>query len=905
MTPEERQERIKDLFGTALELDPSQRDSFLAEACNDEEIRGEVRSLLSEHERAGSFMQEPLLGLAHAPQTPTSPPAAISAVTLRKLSERYEILAEVGRGGMGVVYRARDRETNELVALKILKPEIASETRVVERFKEELRLARRVTHKNVCRTYELLRFDDTVVIAMEYIDGEDLRSVLNRSSGVRLRRGLEWAAQICEALAEAHAQGVVHRDLKPENILIDSSGQIKVMDFGIARSLQTGGMGTGSILGTPAYMAPEQAEGKVVDHRADIYALGLILYEMFAGKAAFHGDTTAALAFKHVHETPVPPREVEPMLPDHIDKAVLKCLAKDPARRFQSVRELEVALTEDHVPPTRPGPRYRTFVWSLILLAGMAVLSFFLGKWVGKTAQPSYHRVTFRRGMITSARFYPDGQTIVYSAVSGDEPAARLFATRSESPESRVVDVGKYNGAHVLSISHTGQMLLVDEDSTLVEMPFNGGGPRELRREVEWADWAPDGGKYALVYDDNGTDRLEFPAGKKLYETMGEISDMRVSPNGSLIAFLEHPIQDDDRGSVTVVDLSGNKKTLSGEYLNAHGLAWSPGGKEVYFTAARKGRARALYAVTLSGNERLVLETPGTLRLHDISGGGSLLLELANERGLIEGLLGSDTKRRNLSWLDYSSAADISPDGKELLFDEEGDGGGGKHRVYLRLTDGSPAICLGDGIAAGLSPDGKWALSILDTPPRRLVLLPTSAGEPRDLPGGSIETFYDARWFPDGKLILLTGSEPAHRLRCYVQDLAGGTPVAKTPEGTYGCLLSPDAKLILAEGPRTRVALYPVAGGEPAVVLKLDRQIEPIRFSTDGRFFYAFKETASLVKVSRIEIATGREEPWRDIGLPDPIVDTVETVLLTPDGKSYVCSYRRAVSDLYVVKGLK
>jgi hypothetical protein len=268
---------------------------------------------------------------------------------LRAVRERYDLLAEVGRGGMGIVYKARDRETDEIVALKVLKPEVAARPEVIERFKAELRLARKITHKNVCRTYELLRFDDTVVIAMEYVEGESLRAILSRYGSVPFRRGLVWAEQICAALAEAHAQGIIHRDLKPENILIDRQGQAKVMDFGIARSLETDATMTGTLVGTPAYMSPEQAEGKPPDPRSDIYALGLVLYEMFVGQHAFTAETPVGFILMQIKESPPPPRSVEPYLPSFLDRAIEKCLEKNPQKRFQSVAELQAAVTEKEI----------------------------------------------------------------------------------------------------------------------------------------------------------------------------------------------------------------------------------------------------------------------------------------------------------------------------------------------------------------------------------------------------------------------------------------------------------------------------------------------------------------------------------------------------------------------------
>ncbi|MGB8540873.1 MAG: serine/threonine-protein kinase [Candidatus Acidiferrales bacterium] len=278
-----------------------------------------------------------------APVTPFQV-ANLSSTALAALNKRYDILGEAGHGSMGNVYKARDRETGETIALKLLKPEIASDQAMMERFKNELLFARKITHKNVCRVHEFNRVGGVAYTSMEFVEGENLRSVLNRFGGLPQRKAVNLALQICSGLKEAHAQGIVHRDLKPENIMVDANGNVKIMDFGIARSMEAVTRMTGSMVGTPQYMAPEQVGGKPVDYRTDIYSLGLILYEMFTGAPAFQADNPVAVALKQMQEEAVPPHEIDPAIPAYIERTILKCLLKNPANRFQSIAQLENAL---------------------------------------------------------------------------------------------------------------------------------------------------------------------------------------------------------------------------------------------------------------------------------------------------------------------------------------------------------------------------------------------------------------------------------------------------------------------------------------------------------------------------------------------------------------------------------
>ena len=434
--------------------------------------------------------------------------------------------------------------------------------------------------------------------------------------------------------------------------------------------------------------------------------------------------------------------------------------------------------------------------------------------------------------------------------------------------------------------------------------------------DVECADWSPDGSSLAVVHNVGGRDRLEYPIGKVLYESSGGwISYPRVSPKGDYVAFIDHPNQGDDGGSVAVVDLAGNKKSLTRVWYGTGGLAWSPDGKEVWFTASELSVDHYLSAVTLSGQERLVIRIPGTLVVFDIWRDGRVLLARAGRRREVMARYRDETKERDLSWLDYSYPADISADGKTVLFDEEGVGGGVQYgnsqeltyAVYIRNTDGSPAIRLGEGSADALSPDQKWVIVQTPGSPAQLRMLPTGAGEAKALTDDSINHQW-SRWFPDAKRIVFAGNEAGHGVRLYTQDISGGKPKAISPEGVDAAefAISPDSQLVVGIGPDQKGYFYPSAGGDPRFVNGMEPGDIPITWSEDGHSIYLYRTGEVPAKVYRLDIATGKKTVWKEIAPIDTAgVSTIGPILMTPDGKTYAYGLHRTLGDLYLVESLK
>ena len=314
----------------------------------------------TENTSDSEFCKKCATPLPYSEDIPASPTKTLETPTEEltrgtTFAGRYEIIEELGKGGMGKVYRVEDKKIQEEVALKLIKPEIASDKKTIERFSNELKMARKIAHRNVCKMYDLGEEKGAHYITMEYVPGQDLRGLIKQTGQLAVGTTINIAKQFCEGLSEAHKLGVVHRDLKPQNIMIDKEGNVRIMDFGIARSLKAKGItGAGVMIGTPEYMSPEQVEGKETDQRSDIYSLGVILYEMVTGRVPFEGDTPFTIGVKHKSEVPRDPRELNAQIPEELNQVILRCMEKDKDKRYQTAEELNSELTkiEKGIPTT-------------------------------------------------------------------------------------------------------------------------------------------------------------------------------------------------------------------------------------------------------------------------------------------------------------------------------------------------------------------------------------------------------------------------------------------------------------------------------------------------------------------------------------------------------------------------
>jgi serine/threonine protein kinase/Tol biopolymer transport system component len=847
----------------------------------------------------------------------------------------YAIVASIGAGGMGEVYRARDTRLNRDVAIKVLPSSFATDEERLRRFMIEAQSAGALNHPNILVVHDIGTDAAGPYVVSELLEGRTLREAL-ADGPLPARKAVDYTVQTANGLSAAHEKGIVHRDLKPENIFVTKDGRVKILDFGLAKltAAEPSAAGPtiaqpldantspGMVLGTVGYMSPEQLRGEDVDARSDIFSLGAVMFEMFSGGRAFKGKTAVETMSAILREDPPDllssgSNSASPA----VERVVRRCLEKNRDERFQSARDVTFALDavsntsgaakiDAALPPRRRVPAGAAAAIAVAAAVATGGAGYMAGRRSpsASIAQPNVRQLTFRSGSVRGARFTPDPRTVVYSAAWEGKPS-QLFTARQDSPESTAINLP--SGA-VLAVSSTGEMAVSLRPTnagpfimqgTLARASLAGGAAREMLERVVDADFSPDGKDLAVVRRDGATYVLEFPAGNVLVSEPYWLSNPRVSADGARVAFIAHKIGGDE-GDVEIVDRARQRRTLSANWTSIQGLAWASGGREVWFTATRAGGLRAIWAASLAGAERVVYRTPQRLTLEDIAADGRVLMTGTSMR--TEVLFGSlkEKSERKLSWFDWATQVSLSPDAKAIAFTESGEGAGEKYGVYIRPTDGSPAVRLGDGVAGAISPDRKWVAGFT-TDNRTTQLFPTGPGTVRTPNVEPIETITGGRWFPDSQRLILVGNEKGHPQRAWSLSLAGGRPQPLTPEGLSGSAISPDGKwlvvTLLQDGQRR---LFAIDGGAlKDVGLKPDDGFAG--WQADSRAVLVASRQLPAV-VERVDIESGKRTPFTTLAPNDSegVVFFAGTTFAA-DADHYVYSYGRMLGDLFVVEGLK
>ena len=879
----------------------------------------------------------------------------------------YRIAGLVGEGGMGAVYRARDTRLGRDVAITVLTAVSMSDRERLARFEQEARATGMLNHPNLLTIFDVGTHDGSPYLVSELLEGETLRDRLNRGP-LTPRKAVEAAGQMAHGLAAAHEKGIVHRDLKPDNIFLTREGRLKILDFGIAKLSPTASTDgptfrldatePGMVLGTVGYMSPEQVRGDVVDHRSDIFAFGAILYEMLSGTRAFKRNSSIETLSAILKEEPPELLDSHPNIPTSLERLVKRCLEKNRERRIQSARDLVFNLetlstmsgaTGAGVTPVerrptleksaaevggapqvaaavtsartairpRPAtlskqkPSVSPFLLTLLYIVYIGGAAF--GGWYfaqrsrAAEGEASFRRITFRRGEVRSARFTPDGDTIVYSAAWDGKPG-EIFVASRQSPEARPLGI---SDADVLAVSRSTELAVLLRRNrltglgTLARVPLAGGVPREVADDVLQADWTADGAQLAVIRVVGSRYRVESPIGKSRYETLHELREIRVSPDGERIAFIE---QYGGSNDVIVLKGTATEPVARGWSRGATGLAWSPDGKSLWITGTDTAAPPSLYAVALAGEVRLVDRLTGSMKLFDMSAAGRLLLSNGMWRAGLLYQPPGETAERDLSWLDWSVLADLSPDGRTLLFNETREGGGPGSSVYLRKLDAPTPVRIGDGYGGALSPDGRWVL-MHDGP--KLSVLPTGSGEPREL---KVDARFDlgAVWMADSRRVIVGGALPKGSYRLLLVDTVGETVKPLSPENIWHgtqrpFAISPDGMFVAGMSGEEMVALYRTDGSGGMIQLAgVERGEVPIQWTPDSSAIYVYRPTEMPARVYRVTLAGGARELWKEFAPADPAgVYKIAPVLINPDGSSYAYNALRTISDLYVAEGLR
>jgi eukaryotic-like serine/threonine-protein kinase len=854
----------------------------------------------------------------------------------------YEIVSPLGAGGMGEVYRARDGRLGRDVAIKVLPASFASDAERLRRFEQEARAAGALNHPNVLAIYDIGTDIGTgggaPYLVTELLEGETLRERLNLGP-IPLRKALEIAIQAAHGVAAAHEKGIIHRDLKPANIFLTHDGRVKILDFGLAKLTQRDASGIGEtqaatratmdagqteaglVLGTVGYMSPEQVRGKPADARSDIFALGTILYEMLSGQRAFEKESSADTMAAILKEEPPELSGEGKKIPPAVERIVRHCLEKNPAERFQSARDLAFDLESLSSASTTTASAIaaapqngRKWLVPVAAVAAILILAVAGAWWTGRLSPAKgplkFTRLTYQKGYPSNARFAKDGHTVVYSAQWEDDPL-RIYSVRREFPQSAKVELPS---AALLDLNSSGDVELALEpvyhanflSGTLAQAQMAGGTPRGQEKEVIAADYAPDGTTLAVARLANRKVQLEYPEGKVIYSTSGYTDYVRISPDGKQVAFLEHPVYEDDRGWVAVIDAAGNHKQLTKEFGTAEGLAWSRTGAEIWFTAGDQVE-RNMYGVSLSGKLREIFAGPQSVRLLDIAPDGRVLLSGEQSRAELTGNDPATGKeRRGLEWFDGSGTADISPDGKAILFMEWGGPADPLYLVVYRKLDGSAPVALGTGARPRFSPDGTTAAAILYTRPPQVALHPIGTGESRRLSVGNIVNLARVAWFPDGKHLLLTGAAEGEAVHTYQMDLEGGKPQPLGPADFTGVAVAKDGKRIAGWNASGQMVVFDLGTQKVQTIPGIGPQEALNGWTADGQALLVSSSTPWEAWMYRVDMATGKRTLLQKIEMSDKAGSTQDIDLHYSEGsKTYVYGAQRILGSLYMVEGLE
>ncbi|MEI6669873.1 MAG: protein kinase [Acidobacteriota bacterium] len=846
----------------------------------------------------------------------------------------YEVLAKLGEGGMGEVYRARDAKLNRDVAIKILPEALAADPAALARFEREAQAVAALSHPNILSIFDFGREGATAYAVMELLEGETLRARLSQGA-LPPRKAIDLAVQIADGLAAAHEKGIVHRDLKPENIFVTGEGRAKILDFGVAKRAGGPGegganaetrvaqTGQGTVLGTVGYMSPEQVRGEAVDHRSDLFVFGAVLYEMLAGRRAFHGATPADTASAILKEDPPDISAATTGSLPTLQRIVQHCLEKKPAERFQSARDVAFALqafstasgTSTAATAGAASPRFRLSAWMWTLGAAAAAVITALVLYHPRAAPHEFTRLTYRLGTVIRARFSPDGETVVYSASWEGRPI-EVFVVSANGANPR--SLGN-PGNVVCSVSSRGDVAVLDVraqtpngEKTLAVLPRDGGAARAVLENVRDADFGPNADELAVVHRIGDKDILEYPIGTKLYESTKWLFSPRVSRDGQRVAVFE---SSGENSRVIVVDRQGGTRVFAtGMPAASPALSWSPNGEEIWLSIAMgRGQLTKTYAVDAGGTLRLLFQDPSLIEFADVSRDGRALYVRNISRTMARIKASGEKVERDFSWLDRTEVQDLSADGKTLIFGEGGDWrqAGESDQAFMVTTTGGLPTRLGSGAPNALSPDGAWVFGITTGVPSKGVLYPTGPGQPRvlDIPG--LSAVLGGSVLAGGKRALVAGREPGQTPKSYVVDLDTGRQRVLSEDGVVASF---DGARIAYRDRDGNFAIQPIDGGAARVVGKLEKTEAPTRWSVDGNSVYLGRAgetetgatTMSMV-IDRWDLATGKRTLWKRLSLaPSAMTTGFFTVAIAPEADAYAYSYGiQQASDLFVVKGLR